>query len=184
MLLCGMLAGCRHVSPLATAPPQIQAPDKSLQPPPDAKLPPMESAPPDAVTDAKPVVPAQAKPKKRVKKPAPQPATPAPAAGPAPGSPTVSTDTQPPPAEPSALGALAPRGEADPKDQQEVAGKISAIEKRLNELPSSVAEQELKQIAKIRLFTSRAADALKSGDVEGAKVLATKAELLLDDLQK
>jgi len=36
----------------------------------------------------------------------------------------------------------------------------------------------------VRNFRKDAQEALKSGDAEGAKTLATKAKLLLDDLEK
>jgi ribosomal protein S20 len=39
-------------------------------------------------------------------------------------------------------------------------------------------------VSKVRNFWKDAQDALKSGDAEGAKTLATKAKLLLDDLEK
>lgn len=63
-------------------------------------------------------------------------------------------------------------------------GRISAVEKRINDLPSGTADREQKQIAKVRLFLKEASDALKGGDVEGAGILATKADLLMDDLTK
>ena len=62
--------------------------------------------------------------------------------------------------------------------------KIGAVDKRLTEVPSATADREQKQIAKVRQFLNEASDALKGGDVEGAAILATKADLLMDDLMK
>ena len=45
-------------------------------------------------------------------------------------------------------------------------------------------DAEKAQISKIRNFQRQAQEALTSGDLEGAKTLATKAKLLLDDLEK
>jgi Spy/CpxP family protein refolding chaperone len=138
----------------------------------------MEAKPPSGVTDAKPVVAEQAKPKKKGRR---QPVTSAPAtvAVVAPAAPS-----DPAPSEAAKLGALGSGGDANPRHQQDVADRISAVEKRLTDMPAAVQDREQKQIAKVRLFTKEASDALKAGDVDGARILATKAELLLDDLTK
>jgi hypothetical protein len=190
LLLCVTIAGCRHQANLAQPSGQTQTPNIFDKPPDEAKLPPMQSDPPPTLIDAKPAMVAEeVKPKKKPKR---QPAA-ASAAAATPAPATVAVATQPPApgttatpplAEDSTLGALAPGGDTDPKQQQEVADKISAVDKRLNDLPPATADREQKQIAKVKLFLKEASDALKGGDVEGAKILATKAELLLDDLQK
>lgn len=179
MFLCATLTGClfqkQKVPPL---PPQAQTPNIYVPPPDEAKLPPMQSDPPPTLTDAKPAAASEAKPKKRVKKPS-TPATPVTTA------PTsVPAASEPPPSEAATLGALAPGGNSNPREQQEVANKIAAVEKRVGELPGAILDREQKQIAKIRLFLKEASDALKGGDVDGAKILATKADLLVDDVQK
>ena len=61
---------------------------------------------------------------------------------------------------------------------------IASNERRLNGLSSQLQESEKAQISKVRNFQKQAQDALSSGDVEGAKTLATKAKLLLDDMEK
>jgi hypothetical protein len=61
---------------------------------------------------------------------------------------------------------------------------IAANEKRLSGLPSQVVEEQKAQINKVKNFQRQAQEALNSGDAEGAKTLATKAKLLLDDLSK
>jgi hypothetical protein len=89
-----------------------------------------------------------------------------------------------PPAEDTAIGALTSGGEANARSQQEAADMIAANEKRLNALPAQTVEEEKAQISKVKNFQRQAQEALNSGDAEGAKTLATKAKLLLDDLSK
>ena len=90
-----------------------------------------------------------------------------------------------PPVETSAIGELTSGGaEANPRSQQEAADMIAANEKRLNALPSQILDEQKAQISKVKNFQRQAQEALSSGDAEGAKTLATKAKLLLDDLSK
>lgn len=106
-----------------------------------------------------------------------------PAAKPAPEQPALVASTEPP-AETVAIGALTPGGEANPRSQQEAADMITANEKRLNALPAQIVDEQKAQISKVKTFQRQAQEALNSGDAEGAKTLATKAKLLLDDLSK
>lgn len=86
--------------------------------------------------------------------------------------------------ETAAIGSLSLGGVANPHAQQEAADLIASIEKRLNGLSAQKAGTEKQQVSRIRNFERQAQEALNSGDVEGAKTLATKARLLLDDLEK
>jgi len=86
--------------------------------------------------------------------------------------------------EETAIGALTAGGEANPQTKQEAADLITSSEKRLNALPAQKAEDEKAQVSKVKNFLKDAQEALKTGDAEGAKTLATKAKLLLDDLEK
>ena len=101
-----------------------------------------------------------------------------------PVSPPVQVATVEPPSEQTAIGALSSGGDSSPRVQQEAADLIASIDKRLNALPSQKVEEEKAQISKIKNFQRQAQEALTSGDAEGAKTLATKAKLLLDDLEK
>jgi len=83
-----------------------------------------------------------------------------------------------------AIGALSTGGDSNPRSQQEAAEMITTNEKRLNGLSAQIVEAQKAQISKVRNFQKQAQDALGSGDVEGAKTLATKAKLLLDDIEK
>ncbi|HTC76391.1 MAG TPA: hypothetical protein VK684_12500 [Edaphobacter sp.] len=123
-----------------------------------------------------PAVASAEKPKREKKKPAPK--------APAPEPVQIAAVTPPPSPEETAIGALTAGGEANPQTKQEAADLISSSEKRLNALPAQKAEDEKAQVSKVRNFLKDAQEALKTGDAEGAKTLATKAKLLLDDLEK
>jgi hypothetical protein len=103
-------------------------------------------------------------------------------------APSQATDTPEAPAQTSAeltaIGALSSGGDPNSPAQQEAADLIGSIDKRLNALPAQKAEAEKAQISKVKNFQRQAQEALNTGDLEGAKTLATKAKLLLDDLEK
>jgi ribosomal protein S20 len=164
------LGGCRHKPQLAPLPPAMTP--VALEEIPEPENLPMVEAPQIKL----PPVPVatNAKPKRERKKPAPKP-TP---------EPPVQVAAAVPPPEETAIGALTAGGEASPQTKQEAADLIASSEKRLNALPAKKAEDEKAQVSKVKNFLKDAQDALKSGDAEGAKTLATKAKLLLDDLEK
>jgi ribosomal protein S20 len=164
------LAGCRHKPQLAPLPPVLSPVALEDIPEPD-NLPMIEI--PQVKLPPVPVA-TNAKPKRPKKKPAPK-ATPEP-------EPTQVASAAPP--EETAIGALTVGGEANPQTKQEAADLIASSEKRLNALSSQQSEDEKAQISKVKNFLKDAQDALKTGDAEGAKTLATKAKLLLDDLEK
>jgi ribosomal protein S20 len=113
--------------------------------------------------------------KKVVAKAAPAPSPP----------PTQEVVADPEPAsETAAIGALTAGEEANPQTKQDAADLIASIEKRLNSLPAQTTDEQKAHISKVRNFWRDAQAALKSGDAEGAMTLATKAKLLLDDLEK
>jgi hypothetical protein len=142
----------------------------------------MEAPPPASVTEVTPAK-ARVKPKNHAKKPPVQTAA-LPEARPL-GDVSAPAGSPPAPAEDpaSTLGALSPGGASTPQ-QQQVADAISAVQHRLNELPAATTEEQKKRVTQVRLFLKQATDALKTGDAEGARNLATKAGLLLDDLSK
>jgi len=173
MLCVGLtvgLAGCRHKAQVATLP-RVLAP-VALADIPESEHLPMVEAPQIKL----PPVPyaANAKPKRERRKTAPKVVPP---------EPVQVASTAPSPEE-TAIGALTAGGEANPQTKQEAADLIASIEKRLNALSPQKADEEKAQVSKVRNFWKDAQEALKSGDAEGAKTLATKAKLLLDDLEK
>lgn len=89
-------------------------------------------------------------------------------------------------AEPAALaiGSLSSGGDATPQAQQQARELILTIEKRVAALPRSVVNQQKPQIKQVTHFVKQAQQALDSGDAEGAVTLATKARLLMDDIEK
>jgi hypothetical protein len=84
----------------------------------------------------------------------------------------------------SAIGALTAGGETTPQTRQEATELIASNDKRLKALPASTVKAQRSQINKILNFQRQAQSALDSGDAEGAKTLATKAKLLLYDLDR
>ena len=173
-LLCG-LSGCRHKTQLAPLP-VIQTQVDLVDIPVPENLPVLEVTP--VKMPPEPTAAAAAK-LKRERKKAPKVAA-APAAVVAP-VPTANAEPSP---EVTAIGALTAGGEANPQTKQDAADLIASIEKRLNALPAQSTDDQKAQISKVRNFWRDAQAALKSGDAEGAKTLATKAKLLLDDLEK
>jgi hypothetical protein len=89
-------------------------------------------------------------------------------------------------AEPAALaiGELSIGGDAAPQSQQTARDLIAAITKRIAALPAKTADAQKRQVRQIRHFLDQAQQALSSGDADGAINLATKAKLLMDDLEK
>lgn len=168
LVLVGGLAGCRHKvthSPLpigVLAPIELETPDNGDQPeiaelsPPDFELP---LPPPPA---PKPVI--RRKPTAKEEQPAQVASAPEPAA--------------------LAIGALSTSDEATPDGPQQAKDLIGSIQKRIAALPPRIAEGQKKQVRQVKHFVDQAQAALSSGDADGALNLATKAKLLMDDLEK
>jgi ribosomal protein S20 len=167
------LGGCRHKAQVVILP-------AILTPVALEDIPEPENLPMVAVQQSNlPPVPAVAsaeKPRRERKKPAPKAPVPEPV--------QIAAVAPPPSPEETAIGALTAGGEANPQTKQEAADLITSSEKRLNSLPAQKAEDEKAQVSKVKNFLKDAQEALKTGDAEGAKTLATKAKLLLDDLEK
>lgn len=174
MLLCAgvvcALSGCRHkmtVPPL----PQILAPVELVEVP-EPNLPLIEPA--QIRMPQTPIAAAAAHPHRERRRPVVKAVVTPPA--------TTLTDAEA--AETAAIGALSTGGDSSPRSQKEAVEMIASIEKRLNGLGAMTSDEQKAQISKVRNFQKQAQDALSSGDIEGAKTLATKAKLLLDDLEK
>ena len=73
-------------------------------------------------------------------------------------------------------------GDVNPQTKQEAADLIASNDKRLKALSAGTLKTQRTQVSKIRNFQKQAQDALNSGDAEGAMTLATKAKLLLYEL--
>ena len=177
-----------------------------LETPPAVSNPPLIDAPNQAKLPAVPVAEAATKPKRVRRKPkqtaatvAPPPsATPAPqpagagagaTSAAAPGAPApvqVAGNVAPtaPTAADTVIGALTPGGaDQTPQARQDAQELLMSTDRRLKALPAQTQQTRKVQISQIRNFWTQASDALKAGDAEGAKTLALKAKLLLDDLE-
>lgn len=155
---------------------------------PEPDPPPLLEAPEQEEAEI-PIAAAAATPKKVVRRrPAPAKTAIAPtdAAGTVGGSPAPGTEAGAagPMPEEDAIGELSAGGDSTPQVQQEASEIIASNEKRISALPADVLRSKRSQISKIRNFQRQASEALKSGDAEGAKTLATKARVLLYDLDR
>ena len=168
LILVAGLAGCRHKPPAFVIPLGAQAPVDLL----DIPLP---GPPPTIATLPEP---------EPVPFPEPAPTAPVPRRRPTPAP------KEEPPAQVSeapaalALGTLSTGGDLAPQIQQQARDMISEILKRISALSAKTADAQKRQIRQVRHFLDQAQQALSSGDTEGAKNLATKARLLMDDLEK
>jgi hypothetical protein len=178
LLLSLGLGGCLHKNPqmvslpLNTAPVEL-ASVAAPESPPMIEEPPAEEMP-------TPIAEAAATPRSRRRQTPRQttPAVAAPAPAPAQVASVEGVDEE------SAIGALTAGGDASPQTRQEATELIASNDKRLKALPASTVKAQRSQINKIVNFQRQAQAALKSGDAEGAKTLATKAKLLLYDLDR
>ncbi len=173
-LLLGVSSGCRHKVVLPPLP-QITEPVDLLEIP-EPPLP-EEVEAPVIKLPAVPTASAYSKLRLRRRRTAPAVVS-------APNTPPPPATQEPTQPEVSAIGSLSSGGDTSPRAQQEAAGLIAANERRMSALSPRKVEAEKMQLNKVRNFQKQAQDALSSGDTEGAKTLATKAKLVLDDIDR
>jgi hypothetical protein len=166
LLLIAGLAGCRHKAPLVVIPRGAGAPIALEDPPAPDPEPTIASLPEPELPSLSP--PPLPPPPRRRPTPAPK------------EEPQVAEAA---PAE-LAIGTLSSGGNLAPQIQQQAHDMIQSISRRISALSSKTADAEKRQIRQIRHFLDQAQQALNTGDIEGAKNLATKARLLMDDLEK
>ena len=82
------------------------------------------------------------------------------------------------------VGDLSAGGESGPMVRQEAESVLKDNDRRLRAMPESQLHAQRSQVNKVKNFQRQARQALISSDFEGAKTLAVKAKLLLDDLEK
>jgi len=119
--------------------------------------------------------------------PGPEPTPPAPRRRPAPAPKEVPPSPQVAGNDATAalaIGALSAGGQDGSNTQQQAQDLIASVFKRIAALPSKTADSHKREIRQIRNFLDQAQQALKSGDAEGANTLATKANLLMDSVEK
>lgn len=73
-------------------------------------------------------------------------------------------------------------GDGSPTDREDIARQIDSTESSLNAIKRPLDAKEQKTAAQIRTFIAHARDALKTNDLDGARTLAVKAHLLLQEL--
>lgn len=166
------LGGCHHKPTAFVIPSGAHAP-VALETIPPPELPPEIATLPQP--ELEPPLPLPEPPPRPVpkKKPAPKEEP----------QPPVQVASAPEPAA-LAIGTLSTGGDAAPQSQQQAQDLIASIRKQIEALPANTANAQKKQIRQITNFIDQAKKALNSGDAEGARNLATKAQLLLDDLEK
>jgi hypothetical protein len=168
LILVAGLAGCRHKAPAYVLPHGALVP-VDIEIPPDPDPPPLIAS--LAQEDFGPLSePPPPPPPKRRPTPAPKEEPPVQIAEAAPAA--------------LAIGTLSTGGEAAPQSQQQAQDMIASITRRIAALPSQTYNAQKRQIRQVLNFVDQAKKALGSGDAEGAKNLATKAKLLMDDLEK
>jgi hypothetical protein len=170
LLLVAGLAGCHHKRVAYVIPHSVQAP-VSLEEIPPPELPAVIASLPSPKLQPLPLPPPPKPAPRRRSTPREEPQPPAQVA------------SSPSPAA-LAIGALSAGGDPTPQSQQQAQGLIASILKRIAALPAKTADAQKKQIRQIRNFLDQAQKALNSGDADGAINLATKARLLMDDLEK
>jgi outer membrane biosynthesis protein TonB len=69
-------------------------------------------------------------------------------------------------------------------DRHAISTQIDATENGLNSIKRSLSSDEQKTAALIRTYITRARDALKADDLDGANTLSKKAQQLLEELTK
>jgi hypothetical protein len=162
-----------HKAPKLPVLPPVLTPVPLVTVPPPAN-PPLIAAP-VVILPPVPVAAAAAAPRRERRRLAPKSTT-APAEETTPESEPMTDD--------AAIGDLTAGGAANPQAQHEAASLIHTIQLRLNGLSPQVARRQRSQVNRVRNFWKQAQEAMNSGDVEGATTLATKAKLLLDDLDR
>jgi outer membrane biosynthesis protein TonB len=191
-LLSLVLTACAHNDQAKNQPPLAPPIEDAPLPKPDTAP---KDLPPTVVTQPKPATTAntqpqdQPKPPVKHKKPKPAPANTTQTASADPAKAGVSPVTPPAnqdPANPdettgvSAIGKLSSGGPADAKTDTE--NSLNSTEHTLNGISRKLSDQEEKTKAQIQEYIKQARAALESNDLDGAKNLATKAKLLLNEL--
>lgn len=84
----------------------------------------------------------------------------------------------------SDFGVFSVGGEQNPNSKRDATDLIANNDRRLSGLGAATIRTQAALVSKVRTFQRDAQQALGSGDTEGAKTLATKGKLLLDDLER
>jgi len=89
------------------------------------------------------------------------------------------------PSDMSPIGQLSTANDnANAGDRHDILNTITSTENDLNAIKRPLSSDEQKTAALIRTYIQHARDALKTDDLDGARTLASKAQQLLQELQK
>ena len=196
-LLLALLAGCNRRRPNVTPPVAAQAPSHPALQMADL-IPPM---PPlaayvndrpvmlDTSVPPEPTPVAEAHPKRARRRPksteTAQQEEQKSAAQAAPPAETEEASNNSQPSETSPIGQLSTAGsDTNTADRQTLLEQINGLENTLNGIHRSLSSEEQKTAALIRTFLTRARDALKTDDMDGARNYESKAKILLQELTK
>jgi hypothetical protein len=89
------------------------------------------------------------------------------------------------PSEDSPIGQLSTANDtSNTGDRHAISEQIDATENGVNAVKRALSSDEQKTLAQIRIYISKARDALKADDLDAARTLSNKAHQLLEQLNK
>lgn len=176
LCLTALIMGCRHKPIVPPLPAAMQTPGAFFTAPPLPPSPAMQAALPPTLLYETPVIVSETKPRKRIHRLSPSSSS-------VPIIETVPDEASSAPSADMVLGDLSPGGDSAVAQTQAAKG-ITSVAQRLNTLSADLQRRKQREVGQVRQFLKQASGALRMGDAEGAKNLATKAGLLLDDIQK
>jgi hypothetical protein len=89
------------------------------------------------------------------------------------------------PSEDSPIGQLSTANDtSNTGDRHAINEQIDSTENGVNGIKRTLSSEEQKTVAQIRVYVSKARDALKADDLDAARTLSNKAHQLLDQLTK
>lgn len=112
------------------------------------------------------------------------PATPATGAAAAPTDAAATVAGNGEPAAASPIGELSTPATGQTQTRKETVDLITNTENGVNGIKRTLTSQEVETVNQIRTFLNKARLALSNEDIDGAFTLATKAKVLLDELNK
>ena len=185
-LACLMTSGCMknqkvvRAASLPPAPPSAGAPPIQVPPPSvlAAEVPPEEPIPTQPANQTA----NDTENTQHTKRPSRKPSAPAsPPTANKPATTQMAANAADP--ETSVIGQLSTGGDSVTSNRRQAVDFLEATEKRVNSLSAQTVQQHQNAVNQVRDFLRKAHEALKSGDVDGANNLTTKAKVLLDDIQ-
>jgi hypothetical protein len=200
-LLLALVTGCAARHPGLSAPPVVEIPSQApvrmaaLVSPVPPDFPPVRerpvkldtTVPPESKQEAEiiePPHPSHRRTKPAVSDTAPEaPKTTTPVPTPTPAQSAAVAAAQP--SEESPIGQLSTANDtSNTGDRHAINEQIDATETGVNGIKRALSSDEQKTVAQIRIYISKARDALKADDLDAARTLSDKAHQLLEQLTK